>query len=336
VGKDCNRGLFRISRLTFLVLCDLMPYSMKLGESIKNPLLVACLALGAAAACSEKEDDSSNVAVAGITSKEAAERFVKSSTESSPEPSPGSIDVKDLPVAKWYSGVKYDGCKGLDFRSTEDLKTMHEDCKFYDSNSVSGKGSPVLDLRGHYRKRVSQHFKVRDFARIDPDDLEHVSPLRYETSDGIPVYRYARIDPELVSIMEEIRTAVGFPIVVSGGFRPFSRNVDMYLEYGGRVKRKSQHVSGRAVDTELNLTFNALMAQCESSPTLKACGLGNKDEMAERLFKKAHGIMEKRGGGGIGVGNNQMHFDARGGGRVATWGYDAWNRRRIDRWTRER
>lgn len=304
---------------------------MKLGESMENPLLVACLVLGAAVACSEKKDDSSSVAVTEAIRGEIA----KKATKSSPESSPGSIDIKDLPVAKWYTGVKYDGCEGLNFRDAVDLEKTHEDCIFYDSNSADGKGLPVLNLRGHYRKRVSQHFKVRDYARIDPDDLEHVSPLRYEMSDGIPVYRYARIDPKLVSLMEEIRTAVGFPIVVTGGFRPFSRNVDMYLGYGwGRVKAKSRHVSGRAVDTDLNSTFDALRAQCEKSSALKACGLGSKVEMAEFLFKKAHGIMTKRGGGGIGVGDNQMHFDARRGGRVAIWGYNAGNRGRIDRWTR--
>ena len=341
--------------LTFWALYGLMLSFMN-TESFKNLALAACVVLSAAAACSKKEEAPSdvtrmagdvksdaNMCLAGSTEvvtgeispffipgEEATEKSVKSPSK----PSPGNINVKDLPVAGWYGDAEYDGCKGLDFRKAKDLKKMHEDCLFYDPNSPDGMGSPVLDLKGHYGKVISPHFKVRDFARIDPVDLKYIDQRHRGISDGIPVYRYARVDPELVSIMEEIRTAVGFPIVVDGGFRAFYHNVDMDLGRKESVKTRSQHVSGKAIDTELNLTFKALRAQCEKDSSSKACGLKSKSEMSGLLFKTAHGIMEKHGGGGIGVGNNQMHFDTRGGKRVATWGYDAWNRRKIGRWTK--
>lgn len=324
-------------------------------ESFKNLALAACVALSAATACSKKEDAapeirtiSRDVMAASMCS--VGEKDVKTENEVSgikviPPPAvvektvpERSISVGDLPVANWFDAVKYDGCEGLDLRKQKDLDRTMKDCKFYDPNGVDGKGLPVLDLRGHYRDKLGSYFRVSDFAKIDPSDLQYVNPGHRETTDdGAAVYRFARIDPAIVSLMNEIREEAGFPIFIDGGFRPYYHNVRMYKGQGGGVKSKSQHVSGSAVDIDLNLTFGALREKCAESGFAKsdkgktACRLKNKSVLSEHLFGTAYEIMQKRGGGGIGMGDTQIHFDSRNGGRVAMWGYNSWNRKMIGR-----
>lgn len=321
---------------------------MRLNEDSKIPLAVTCLALCAAVACSKKEDTAPEVGNIDREIRTATMCSIGSGDIKTEDKDPDikvvvppvvvkpavherSVSVGDLPTANWFDAVKYDKC--------EDLDRMMTDCKFYDPNSVDGKGLPVLDLRGHYRDKLGPYFRVRDFARINPRDLQYVNPGHYQTADdGVSVYRFARIDPAIVSLMNDIREEVGFPIFISGGFRPFYHNVRMYRGYGnGNVKSRSRHVSGDAVDVDLNLIFKTLRGKCEDSGFAKshkgktACGLKNKAVMSEHLFGTAYEIMQKRGGGGIGMGDTQIHFDSRNGGRVATWGYNSWNIKMIER-----
>jgi|GEM_PF-6496184 len=337
---------------------------MRLNEGSKIPLAVTCLALCAAAACSKKGGTDPEIGTIGDEIRSASmcsldgldvgieaanpnvEIFVppaaveqKTVPAKKPRMTDKSISVGDLPVASWFDGTDYKDCRGLNPRKGADLQRMMADCKFYDPNGADGKGLPVLDLRGHYRDKLGPYFKVRDFARIDPNDLKYINPGHYETGeDGIAVHRFARISPAIVALMNDIRAEVGFPIFIDGGFRPFYHNVRMYRGYGnGDIKSKSRHVSGDAVDVDLDLTFKTLREKCDdpcfakSGKGKKACSLKNKPVMSEHLFGTAYEIMQKRGGGGIGMGDTQMHFDTRNGGRVATWGYNSWNRKMIER-----
>lgn len=76
-------------------------------------------------------------------------------------------------------------------------------------------------------KVLSSHFKVREFACSDGTD---------------PVF----ISPELVTILEKIRTHFGKPVIINSGYRTVAKNKSV----GGATH--SQHLYGMAADIHIS------------------------------------------------------------------------------------
>ena len=210
---------------------------------------------------------------------------------------------------------KLQGAPGLGEKlsplSAQDLPKIQQLCEFYDAWHI---GIPLVKIAPKdLEKRVSAHFKVKDFVRIDPKDLYLAKPGFYQ-KEAEEYYRtVARIDPELIKILEQIQDQVqkdenkhhkkGTPKVhvkihTNEGFRPYGENARTYWrDCHGNAKcthEKSQHISGMALD--IDRTYNSLQ-------------------------DAAYNVLEKRGVGGIGMhGANIVHVDSRRD-TFAVWGY---------------
>jgi hypothetical protein len=98
----------------------------------------------------------------------------------------------------------------------------------------NGSGLPILDTSTPYRStRLSSNFTVGEIAR-----------------SGHTFFDRARIDPGLVSALQALRDAVGQPVTITSGYRPYAYNDKLYQ---GRKQKPtlSQHSSGRAVDVRI-------------------------------------------------------------------------------------
>lgn len=111
---------------------------------------------------------------------------------------------------------------------------------YYDPNRS---GNPLLDTSGLNRnKRLSRNFTVDEFAR-----------------SGRRSFDRARIDPKLVQCLQALRDHLGKPIKITSGFRSYQYNQQLWKACEARKKRgqkctvgrKSQHLSGRAVDIKV-------------------------------------------------------------------------------------
>ena len=113
-----------------------------------------------------------------------------------------------------------------------------------------GAGLPLLHVRGYTDFKVSDHFRVRDFA----------------TRDGAP---YVRIAPSLVDGLERMRAAVG-PVTVISGYRHPRYNAMPAV--GGA--RYSRHQSGQAADVWSASATTLEMARAAVEAMGCAIGIG--------------------------------------------------------------
>lgn len=109
-------------------------------------------------------------------------------------------------------------------------------------------------------KKLSTNFKVREFACTDGSD---------------PIF----ISPELVEVLQKIRTHFGKPVVINSAYRTVSKNKAV----GGAIY--SQHLYGTAADI-----------------VVKGVSPKNVAAYAETLMPKT---------GGIGIYNTFVHVDVR-------------------------
>jgi uncharacterized protein YcbK (DUF882 family) len=93
---------------------------------------------------------------------------------------------------------------------------------------VTGGAVPLLDARGKEHLQLSEHFSVSEFLSKSP-------------IGGQP-QTYARISPELIASLQELRESIGRTITVTSGYRSPAYNQSI----GGVTK--SQHMTGRAAD----------------------------------------------------------------------------------------
>lgn len=111
---------------------------------------------------------------------------------------------------------------------------------------------------------LSQHFKMGEFRPHDPQ------------------YRYLRVLPDLVQLLEQLRSAVGYPLIVNSGYRPKAYNAGV----GGAPL--STHIDGLAADIS-----------CLSIPV-------------STLHEKADALVGERGGVGYYPSQEFVHVDLRG------------------------
>lgn len=193
-----------------------------------------------------------------------------------------------------------------------DIQKIQQHCEFHDPWKTN---IPLVRIKPtNLEKSVSRHFKVKDLVRIDPKDLYLVKPGFYQKHNGEYFRTIARIDAELVDMLERVQKEMqpkkkphkkGQPktpkvyveLHTNEGFRPYGENARTYWRdcHGNAActHEKSQHVSG--MGTDINI-----------APGLQDACLK---------------VVEKRGTGGVGMhGANIVHLDSRRG-KKAVWGY---------------
>jgi uncharacterized protein YcbK (DUF882 family) len=151
--------------------------------------------------------------------------------------------------------------------------TVPEGSEHWDPNQS---GNPLLDTSSSSRAmRLSKNFTIGELAR---------SGGRY--------FDLARIDPKLVAALQALRGAVGTPVIVTSGYRPYLYNANLYSARG-KKPTLSQHSSGRAADVRI-----AGMSGLEiAKKAIEVCGCDV----------------------GVGIGADYAHLDVRG--RFARWSY---------------
>ncbi len=191
--------------------------------------------------------------------------------------------------------------KKLSPLSAKDLPKIKAQCEFYDPwNS----GTPLVKIkRNDLEKNVSPHFKVKDMVRIDTKDLYLVKSGFYQKYNGEYFRTVARIDPELVKMLEQVYEKMQSKkkntvrLHTNEGYRPYGENARTYWRKcrgnAACTHENSPHTSGRGVDID-------------RKP-------GLQDICIE--------VVKTRGSGGIGThGINIVHLDSRPG-TIKMWDY---------------
>ena len=120
---------------------------------------------------------------------------------------------------------------------------------------------PLIEVRGRGEEKLSRNFQVKELA----------------ASDGA---RYARISPELVEGLQQLRDALGSAITVTSGYRHPALN-----QSKGGVET-SQHIAGRAASIR------------SSKATPHALSVMALETLGCKI--------------GLGLGSNSLHIDFRG------------------------
>ena len=138
-------------------------------------------------------------------------------------------------------------------------------------------GNPLLDTGGPVRATLlSANFTVGELTR-----------------SGGNSFRKARIDPELVRCLQNLRDRVGRPVHITSGYRPYGYNDKLYRQTYKKNPTKSRHSSGQAADIRI-----AGMSGMEiGKVAIDTCGTKI----------------------GLGIGDRYAHIDVRG--RWARWTY---------------
>ena len=138
-------------------------------------------------------------------------------------------------------------------------------------------GNPLLDTGSAARsQRLSRNFTVGELAR-----------------SGGQAFDRARIDPELVRCLQQLRDHTGKPVEVTSGYRPYGYNVDLYTKTYNKKPTLSRHSSGQAADVRIG----GLTGMAIAKAALEAYGTDI----------------------GIGVADTYAHIDVRG--TWASWTY---------------
>jgi hypothetical protein len=232
-----------------------------------------------------------------------------------PKPSEETRDFEfpsgqTLPIVEWGEPENYEGCEELSF--VKDWNEIVRDCYFYNPRQED---VPLVRVEGNETVQLSAHFQAWEFAKIDPQDIAagNVDPrfyYEYEAPDPLNpgqtrtlfLYKVARINPELVELLEEVRKSYGFSICPDETYRSYVHNRKT------RASAKSLHVSGTAMDINLDRTRDLLRAKCGRA-TRGACSLTSKRSIRDHIAGKAEKIMKRKGGGGIGKYPNILHLD---------------------------
>lgn len=137
-------------------------------------------------------------------------------------------------------------------------------------------------------KKLSEHFRVREFACHDGSDKILISD-------------------ETVRILESIRTYFGQPVTITSGYRTAAYNASPKV--GGA--KNSQHVKGTAADIKVeNVPSWAVAGFLEAN--FRSCSIGyysswvHVDTRGYRALWKDYGSNTK---GTFGIGNNYQQYE---------------------------
>jgi outer membrane protein OmpA-like peptidoglycan-associated protein len=119
----------------------------------------------------------------------------------------------------------------------------------YDPNAT---GNPLLDTSQPFHStRLSASFTVGELVRSGP-----------------VYFHIARIDPELIRCLQQLRDHVGKPVTITSGYRTYEYNKKLYTETYKKKPTKSRHSSGQAADVHI-----AGMSGMEiAKAAISACG----------------------------------------------------------------
>jgi|GEM_PF-5826577 uncharacterized protein YcbK (DUF882 family) len=231
---------------------------------------------------------------------------------------------ESLPLVEWGEPENYKGCDDLSFE--KDMGKIRSDCHLYNPRKEN---IPLVRIEGNETTQLSDHFQAWEFAKIDPNDIAagNVDPkfyYEYEAPDPLNsgqkrtlyLYKVARINPELVDLLEEVRRSYGFAICPDETYRSYVHN------HNTRAASESIHLSGSAMDINLARTRAFLRGKCQQSIE-GACGLDTTAKIRDHIIELAEKAMKKRGGGGIGRYPNILHLDTQqkfpGSGYIRKW-----------------
>jgi len=141
-------------------------------------------------------------------------------------------------------------------------------------HDINVSGNQLYDVRKSRNKKVSQNFKLGEF-----------------TKSGEVIFDFARIDSEILEVLQSIRTEIRKPMVITSGYRSFSHNRKI------NGSKRSRHMSGDAADFYVS--------------GVRAYDLA---DLSAEVLKNKH----IRGGIGTYKGQRFIHVDTRG--RDERWG----------------
>jgi uncharacterized protein YcbK (DUF882 family) len=148
----------------------------------------------------------------------------------------------------------------------------------------NGSGNPLLVTSGENRaKRLARNFTAGEFAR-----------------SGKTTFDLARIAPQHVGCLQNIRDRVGRPVRIDSGYRSFKYNKEIYEGRRKKVK-DSRHISGTAAD----IRIEGMSGQDIAVAAIDACGPDI----------------------GLGLGPHSAHVDGRG--RFGIWKYKGVSDRQV-------
>jgi uncharacterized protein YcbK (DUF882 family)/LAS superfamily LD-carboxypeptidase LdcB len=125
-------------------------------------------------------------------------------------------------------------------------------------------GNPLLDTPSAARsQQLSRNFTVGELAR-----------------SGGHTFDRARIDPELVRCLQQLRDHTGKPVQVTSGYRPYAYNVDLYTKTYNKKPTLSRHSSGQAADVRIGGLTGMAIAKAAMEAYGTNIGIGVADGYA--------------------------------------------------------
>lgn len=158
----------------------------------------------------------------------------------------------------------------------------------------NGSGHPLLVTGGENRaKRLARNFTAGEFAR-----------------SGKTTFVLARIAPQHVGCLQNIRDRVGRPVRIDSGYRSFKYNKELYERRRKKVT-DSRHISGTAAD----ISIEGMSGQDIAVAAIDACGpdigLGLGPHSAHVDGRGRFGIWKYKGVSDRQVAEVKLHRDAR-------------------------
>lgn len=193
---------------------------------------------------------------------------------------------------------------GLRLKTVRNSRLTGKGKEFYDPNKT---GNPLVEItKSDLEKNVSDHFKLKEFVVVrDPS----IMPSRYTiTHKGQTYLRYARLDPEFVDKLEDVRQEAGVPFKINSGYRSNGYNIRHYkkLQKARDRENKRRKKQGKKLKPRIRIIYNSRHTSGDAADIR----LRDGHPVRKKLVKEFNGI---------GDGNSFIHADDRS--RKACWGY---------------
>ncbi len=142
-------------------------------------------------------------------------------------------------------------------------------------------GVPLVRIQeSDLDKKVTEDFRLREYALIPTPKHNEGIEIPVHTQNEKTYHEYIRLDPQLVELMQKLRSEYGDPINIKSPYR----NATYNKKVGGKVE--SRHRTGQAADIA----------------DINGNNLAEISKIADKLFSE----------GGLGKYKTFTHVDARG------------------------